>query len=71
MKITARAGGRRLRAQPPHDRRAAARAIPSVEVVGNAADGEEALRLATSSQPDLITLDLEMPRMDGFTFLRL
>src|SRR5437016_12336456 len=42
-----------------------------VEVVGKAADGEEALRLATLLRPDVITLDLEMPRMDGFTFLRI
>lgn len=44
---------------------------PEVEVVGKAADGEEALRLATALKPDVITLDLEMPRMDGFTFLRI
>jgi two-component system chemotaxis response regulator CheB len=44
---------------------------PEVEVVGKAADGEEALRLATMLKPDIITLDLEMPRMDGFTFLRI
>jgi two-component system chemotaxis response regulator CheB len=45
--------------------------VPDVEVVGKAADGEEALRLATLLKPDVITLDLEMPRMDGFTFLRI
>lgn len=44
---------------------------PDVTVVGRAADGEEALRLAASTMPDVITLDLEMPKMDGFTFLRL
>jgi two-component system chemotaxis response regulator CheB len=44
---------------------------PEVEVVGKAADGEEALRLAAMLKPDVITLDLEMPRMDGFTFLRI
>lgn len=42
-----------------------------VEVAGKAADGEEALRLALQLRPDAITLDLEMPRMDGFTFLRI
>lgn len=44
---------------------------PLVEVVGTASDGEEALRKTLELAPDLITLDLEMPRMDGFTFLRL
>jgi two-component system chemotaxis response regulator CheB len=44
---------------------------PEVEVVGKAADGEEALKLVTMIEPDVITLDLEMPRMDGFTFLRI
>ncbi len=45
--------------------------LPDVEVVAKAGDGSEALRLAVELKPDLITLDLEMPRMDGFTFLRL
>ena len=44
---------------------------PLVEVVGWARDGEEALRKTVQLRPDLVTLDLEMPRMDGFTFLRL
>jgi two-component system chemotaxis response regulator CheB len=44
---------------------------PLVEVVDSARDGEEALRKALELEPDLVTLDLEMPRMDGFTFLRL
>ncbi|HEX2485042.1 MAG TPA: chemotaxis response regulator protein-glutamate methylesterase [Myxococcota bacterium] len=44
---------------------------PLVEVVGWARDGEEALRKALQLRPDLVTLDLEMPRMDGFTLLRL
>jgi len=44
---------------------------PLVEVVGVARDGEEALRKAFDLEPDLITLDLEMPRIDGFTFLRI
>jgi two-component system, chemotaxis family, protein-glutamate methylesterase/glutaminase len=42
-----------------------------IELVGKAGDGEEALRLATNLKPDVITLDLEMPKMDGFTFLRI
>src|SRR5262249_13264211 len=44
--------------------------ITEVEVVGAAADGSEALRMARDLKPDAITLDLEMPKMDGFTFLR-
>jgi len=46
-------------------------AIPGIEVIGYAANGEEGLRKAFDLQPDLITLDLEMPRMDGFSFLRI
>jgi two-component system chemotaxis response regulator CheB len=46
-------------------------AMPQVQIVGTAADGDEALRVVGERNPDLITLDLEMPRMDGFTFLRL
>lgn len=46
-------------------------AQPSVEVVGRAVNGKEALRMAFSLRPDVITLDLEMPEMDGFSFLRL
>jgi two-component system chemotaxis response regulator CheB len=42
-----------------------------LQVVGRAGDGEEGLRLAFQVQPDVITLDLEMPKMDGFSFLRL
>jgi len=44
---------------------------PLVEVVGVARDGEDALRKTFQLEPDLITLDLEMPKMDGFTFLRI
>ena len=41
------------------------------EVVGEATDGEEAVALAADLQPDLILLDLAMPRMDGFEALPL
>lgn len=40
-----------------------------IEVVGKAGDGDEALKLVKQLEPDVITLDLEMPRMDGFAFL--
>ena len=38
--------------------------------VRSAADGQDALRLAEESAPDLIVTDVWMPRMDGFTFVR-
>jgi two-component system chemotaxis response regulator CheB len=41
------------------------------EVVGQARDGEQALRQVKALSPDAVVLDLQMPRMDGFTFLRL
>jgi two-component system LytT family response regulator len=41
-----------------------------VEVVGSCAGGAEGLRLAREESPDLIFLDVQMPRMDGFEFLR-
>ena len=44
---------------------------PGIRVVGRAADGDEGLKQVLSLVPDVITLDLEMPRMDGFTFLRI
>ncbi|WP_298435967.1 chemotaxis response regulator protein-glutamate methylesterase [Geobacter sp.] len=45
--------------------------MPEVEVVGYAADGEEGVRKVIDLKPDLVTLDLEMPKMDGFTLLRI
>lgn len=39
--------------------------LPDVEVVGTAADGEEALTLAGELRPDVILMDLRMPRVDG------
>jgi two-component system chemotaxis response regulator CheB len=44
--------------------------IPGVEVVGTATDGLEAIQAVGKYRPTIITLDLEMPRMDGFGFLR-
>ena len=39
-------------------------------VVGLAEDGEKGMKLVLEKRPDLVLLDLEMPRMDGFSFLR-
>lgn len=43
---------------------------PDLEVVGIATDGIDAMAKALRLQPDIITLDFEMPGMDGFSFLR-
>ena len=42
-------------------------ARPDMEVVGEAGNGEEAVRRARLLEPDVILLDLEMPVMDGIT----
>jgi DNA-binding NarL/FixJ family response regulator len=39
--------------------------LPGIEVLGTAADGEEAIALAHSLRPDVILMDLRMPRCDG------
>jgi two-component system chemotaxis response regulator CheB len=44
---------------------------PSIEVVGTAMDGAFALKKIEELRPDVVTLDLEMPRMDGMETLRL
>lgn len=46
-------------------------ALPGIEIIGYACDGEEGLNKILRLKPDLVTLDLEMPRMDGFTLLRI
>ncbi len=43
---------------------------PEIEVVGTARDGLEGVELNKKLMPDLITLDIEMPRMDGLTALQ-
>ncbi len=43
---------------------------PSIEVIGAAVDPFAAVKKMEDQLPDVITLDVEMPRMDGITFLR-
>ncbi len=44
---------------------------PQIEVVGTAADPFEARDKILTLRPDVMTLDIEMPRMDGLTFLKI
>jgi len=42
---------------------------PEIEVIEKARDGQDALERIEKAVPDVITLDIQMPRMDGLTFL--
>ena len=44
---------------------------PQIEVVGNARNGKEGVELVKKLKPDLVTMDIEMPEMDGLTALRI
>jgi DNA-binding NarL/FixJ family response regulator len=44
--------------------------LEGIELVATAADGEEALKLAAEHNPDVVLMDLRMPRMDGTEAIR-
>ena len=70
--------GRKIRVLVVDDSALARRAISEalsrdaeIEVIGGAAEPYEARERILQLEPDVITLDLEMPRMDGLTFLKI
>jgi DNA-binding NarL/FixJ family response regulator len=51
--------------------RALLNAMPDIEVVGEASDGEAAINQMENTQPDVILMDINMPRLNGIEAMRL
>ena len=51
--------------------RAVLQSYPNIEIVGEAADGEEAIVSATKLQPTIVVMDIGMPSLDGIGATRL
>lgn len=46
------------------------RADPELEIIGECGDGEDGLKMVISENPDLLILDLDLPRLDGLSMIR-
>jgi DNA-binding NarL/FixJ family response regulator len=51
--------------------RSCLKGVPNIEVVGEACDGEEAMSCVGTLQPQVVVMDINMPKMDGVTATRL
>jgi DNA-binding NarL/FixJ family response regulator len=51
--------------------RSCLKGVPNIEVVGEACNGEEAMSCVGTLQPQVVVMDINMPKMDGVTTTRL